>query len=127
MHACSGVTGQQRVAGDDGFLGRAGPARQTQPRRVGSLVRDGADGEARLLGVLGDQDTQAGGVLERTAHDQRIVHAEAVVGEHPDLPGTGGHHAHLGELGARQTHRDGADRDARRRGRPAGRGARRGR
>ncbi len=110
MYACSGIAGQQCVPGDDGFLGRARPARQTQQRRVGSLMRDGADGEAGLFGVLGDEDTKAGCVFKRTPHDQWIVHAETVVGEHPHLPGAGGHHAHLGELRTCQTHRDGAHR-----------------
>ena len=38
------------------------------------------------------------------------MHADAVVGEHPHLPGACGHHAHLGELFAFQSHRHRADR-----------------
>ena len=110
VHARSCVAGQQRVAGDDGFLSGAGPAGQTEPRGVGSLVGHGADREPRLFGVLRDQDTKAGGVLERAPHDQRIVHAHAVVGEQPHLAGAGGHHAHLGELLSGKAHGDGADR-----------------
>ena len=92
----------------DSSAARGQPARP-EPGGVRSLVGDGADGEPRLFGMLGDQHAKARGVLERAAHDQRVVHADAVVGEHPHLPGTGGHHAHLGELGARQPHGDGAD------------------
>jgi hypothetical protein len=110
VHPRSGVAGQQRVAGDDGFLGGTGPAGQAEQRGVGSFVRDGADREPRLLGVLGNEDTNARGVFEGAAHDQRVVHADAVVGEHPHLTSAGGHQAHLGELGARQPHGDRADR-----------------
>ena len=106
MHPSTGVAGQQRIAGDNGFLGGTWPACQSEPRGVGSLVGDGADGEPRLFGVLRDQDTQARGVLEGPAHDQRVVDADAVVGEHPHLTGTGVHHAHLGELRSGQAHGD---------------------
>lgn len=98
------------VAGDDGFLGGPWPSGQAQPGGGGSLVGDGADGQPRLLGVLGDEHAQPGGVLEGAAHHQRIVHADAVVGEHPHLRGPGGHHAHLGELLAGQPDGDGAHR-----------------
>ena len=59
MHAGARVAGQQRVAGDDGFLGGARPAGQPEPRGVGALVGDGADGQPRLLGVLGDEHPEA--------------------------------------------------------------------
>ena len=92
----------------DSSAARGQPARPSRAA-LGPFVGDGVDGEARLFGVLRDQDAETGGVLESTAHDQWIVDADSVVGEHPDLPGAGGHHAHLGELGACQPHRDRAD------------------
>ena len=48
-------------------------------------------------------------VLERTPHHQRVVHALAVVGEHPHPRGRLGHRAELGELLPTQADRDGAD------------------
>ena len=103
MHPRAGVPRQQGVARDDRLLGCPRPARQTEPGRIGALVRDGADREPRLLGVLGDQHAQAARVLKRAPHDQRIVDADAVVGEHPHLTDPCGHHSHLGELGACQS------------------------
>ena len=72
-------------------------------------MRDRANGQPRFLGVLCDEHAQRGGVLQRPAHDQRVVHADAVVGEHPHLARTRGHHAHLGELRARETDGDRSD------------------
>ena len=47
---------------------------------------------------------------KRTTHHQRVMHADAVVGEHPHLGRAGGHHSHLGELGSGQAHGDRPDR-----------------
>ena len=47
---------------------------------------------------------------KRTTHHQRVVHADAVVGEHAHLGRARGHHSHLGELGSGQSHGDRADR-----------------
>ena len=110
MHPGAGIAGQQRVAGDDRFLGGPGPPTEAEPGRRRPLMRDRADGEPRLLGMLGDQHPEPGGVFEGAAHHQGVVHADAVVGEHPHLGGTGGHHAHLGELGSGQPDGDRADR-----------------
>jgi hypothetical protein len=65
---------------------------------------------ARIASRLGDEDAQAGGVLQGTAHDQRIVDTVAVVAEQPHPARTGRHHAHLGELPALQADGDRADR-----------------
>ena len=73
-------------------------------------MRDGTDGQPRLLGVLGDQHADSGGVLQGTAHHQRVVHADAVVGEHLHLPDPCGHQPHFGELGPCQADGDRADR-----------------
>ncbi len=110
MYPRTGVAGQQRIARHDGLLGRARPAGQAQPGGVGTLVGDGADGQPRLLGVLGDQHTEPGRILQGTTHHQRVVDADAVVGEHPHLARAGGHHSHLGELRSGQTHGDRPDR-----------------
>src|SRR5215211_1734093 len=59
----------------------AWPAREPETGGVGPFVGDCADGQPWFLGVLGDQHAEAGGVLEGAAHHQRVVHADAVVGE----------------------------------------------
>ena len=69
------------------------------------FVRLRARGEPVVLGVLGDHDVERRGVLQRPAHDQRIVHAAAVVGEHPHLRGRAGHRAELGHPLAAQARR----------------------
>ncbi len=110
MHPGARVAGQQSVTGHDRLLGSARPPGQPESGGGRPLVRDGADGQPRFLGVLGDQHTEPGGVFQCAAHDQRVVDAFAVVGEHPHLGGSGGHHAHLGELLAGQSDGDRADR-----------------
>ena len=110
MHPGTGITGQKRITSHDRLLGGTRPAGQTQPGSGRALVGNGPDGEPGFLGVLGDQHTKTRGVLQCTAHDERIVHAQPVVGEHPDLRHTRGHQAHLGELAARKSHRHRADR-----------------
>ncbi|CKT75507.1 Uncharacterised protein [Mycobacterium tuberculosis] len=59
--------------------------------------------------MLGDQHAQTGGIFQGAAHDQRVMHADPVVGEHPHLGGAGVHHAHLGQLGSGQPDGDRAD------------------
>ncbi len=106
----SDVLGQQDVAGDDAFLGNGGPAGEPQDGGHLALVHLCAGGEARFLRVLGHHAVERLDVLQRPAHQHRIVDADAVVGEHPD-PGAGiGHGAELGELLPRQAHGHGADR-----------------
>ncbi len=83
-----------------------------QPEAAGeiALVHLRALGQPRLLGVLGDDAVEGLDVLQRASHQHRVVHAVAVVGEHPD-PGRGvGHGAELGELGALEPDGDRADR-----------------
>ena len=110
VQARPGLPGQRAVAGHDRLLGGGGPAREAQPRRHLPFVRLRAPGEPVVLGVLGDHDVERRGVLQRPAHDQRIVHAAAVVGEHPHLRGRAGHRAELGHPLAAQADGDGADR-----------------
>ena len=58
MHAGAGVAGEQRVAGDDRLLGGARPAGEPEPGGGGALVRDGADGQPRLLRMLRDENAE---------------------------------------------------------------------
>ena len=76
----------------------AGQPRQPEPAGELALVHLGALGEPRLLGVLGDDAVERLDVLQRAAHQHRVGHALAVVGEHPHPGGGVGHRAELGEL-----------------------------
>ena len=109
VEAGADVGGQQAVAGDHCLLGHRRPAGQPEPARELALVHLGALGQPRLLGVLGDDAVERLDVLQRTAHQHRVVHALAVVGEHPHPSGRVGHRAELGELVAGQADGDGAD------------------
>ena len=110
VQAGADVLGEQHVAGDDRLLGDGGPAGETEFAGERALVHLGADREPRLLGVLGDDAVEGLDVLERAAHEQRVVHAVAVVGEHPHPRAGLGHGADLGEALTRQADGDGADR-----------------
>ena len=107
----AGLAGQRAVPRDDGLLRGGRPALQPQPGRDGALVGLCAVGEPVVLGVLGDDDVERRGVLQRAAHDQRVVDALPVVAEHPHLRAARGHRAELGELRALQPDGDRADRD----------------
>ena len=63
----------------------AGQPRRPEHGGERALVHLRALGEPRLLRVLGDDAVERLDVLQRAAHEQRVVHARAVVGEHPDL------------------------------------------
>lgn len=102
--------GEQYVAGDDRLLGDGGPAAETEFRGDDALVHLGALGEAGFLGVLRDDAVEGLHVLQRTAHDHRVVDALAVVGEDFHSGGRIVHGAELGELLALQADSDGADR-----------------
>jgi hypothetical protein len=60
--------------------------------------------------VLRDHPAERPDILEGAAHQHRVVHAPAVVGEHPDPCRRVGHGAQLGQLAAAQADRDGANR-----------------
>ncbi len=94
---------------DHQLLGDARPAREAEPAAALALVHDRALGEAGDLAVLGERDAETERVLERPTHQQRVLHAVAVVGEQRD---TGGRQ--LGER--RQLLAEATDRDAARRG-----------
>ena len=104
------VRGEQAVARDDRLLGGGRPARQAEPGGHLALVQLRALGQPGLLGVLGDHAVERLDVLERAAHQQRVGHAEAVVGEDPDAGGGVGHRAQLRQLLAAEADGDGANR-----------------
>ncbi|GMA92506.1 hypothetical protein GCM10025869_30350 [Homoserinibacter gongjuensis] len=101
---------EQHVARDDRLLGDRGPARQSELRAERALVHLGVLGQAGVLRVLGDDAVEGRDVLEGAPHEQRVMHALAVVAEDAHR-GTGVRHgADLGEPLAREPHGDGADR-----------------
>ncbi len=110
MQARADVCGEQHVAGDDRLLGDRRPAAEPELAGDLALVHLGALGQPGLLGVLGDDAVEGLHVLQRAAHDDRVVHALAVVGEDPDVRRGLVHRAELGELLALQADGDGADR-----------------
>ena len=97
MQPGADVIGQQAVPGDDRLLGDRRPAGQPEPRGHLALVHLRALGQPRLLRVLGDHPVERLDVLQRPAHQQRVGDAVAVVGEHPDPGGGGGHRGQFGE------------------------------
>ena len=96
------VGGQQAVTGDDGFLGDRGPAGQPEQAGDLALVDLGAVGQPRLLRVLGDHAVEGLDVLQRAPHEDRVGHAAAVVGEHPDPGGRVSHGARARPAGCRR-------------------------
>ena len=84
------------------------PARPSRPGEL-ALVHLRVLGEPGLLGVLRDHAVERLDVLQRPAHQHRVAHALAVVGEDPD-PGRGvGHRPELGQSLAGQPDGDRAD------------------
>ena len=120
MQRGADVRGEQAVPRDDRLLGHGGPAGQAKAAGHLALVELGALGEPGILRVLGDHPVEGLDVFQGPAHQQRVGHAPAVVGEHADSRGRVGHGAELGEPGAGQPDRDRADRlDVAVPGRPA--------
>ena len=89
----------------------AGQPVRPEPGRAVALVHLRADGEPRLLGVLGDDAVERLHVLQRPAHQRRVADAVPVVGEDPHAGGGVGHRAELGQPLALQPDGDRADRD----------------
>src|SRR5699024_10302795 len=109
VDAGADMFGEEHVAGDDRLLCDRGPAGEAEFGGDDALVHHGALGQARLLGVLGDDAVEGLDVLQGAAHEHRVVYADAVVGEDP-YGGVGvGHRAELGQLLTRQADRHGAD------------------
>ena len=93
VHPDAGEPHQLDVAVDHQLLGDRRPAGQAEPAAARPFVHHRALGEPFDLAVLGERDPEPVGVLEGPAHQQRVLHAVAVVGEDP--------HAGVGELGER--------------------------
>ena len=109
VQARAHVGGKQAVAGDDRLLGDGRPPGQPEAAGELALVHLGALGQARLLGVLGDDAVERLDVLQRASHQDRVADALAVVGEDPHPGGGVCHRAQLGELLALEADGDGAD------------------
>ena len=60
------------------------PGRPSRPDTSPSCAHAVRVGQPRVLRVLGDDRVERLDVLERAAHQPGVVHAVAVVGEHPD-------------------------------------------
>ena len=88
---------------------RRPPGQPEAPREL-ALVHLRVLGEPRLLRVLGDHPVERLDVLQGPAHQHRVAHALAVVGEHPDRGGGVGHRPELGQPLAAEAHGDRADR-----------------
>ncbi len=97
VQARSDMLGEQDVAGDDRLLGDRGPATQAEAAGQLALVHLGVLGQPGLLGVLGDDAIEGLDVLQRTAHEDRVGDAPAVVGEHPHAGVGVGHGPELGQ------------------------------
>ena len=94
VDAGSGEAGELDVAVDHQLLGDRRPAGQSELAAAAALVHHRPLGEPSHLAVLGEDDVEPERVLHRPAHQQRVLHAVAVVGEDP--------HAGGDELGERR-------------------------
>ncbi len=99
VHPDAGESHQLDVAVEHQFLGDRRPAGQAEPAAARSFVHHGALGEPFDLAVLGQGDPEPIGVLEGPTHQERVLHAVAVVGEDP--------HAGVSEFGERRQLRAG--------------------
>ena len=80
------------------------PSRKAEPAAARPFVHHGTLGQAGDLAVLGERDAEPAGVLERPAHEERVLHAIAVVGE--DAHADRGQFGEGGELGPVPADRD---------------------
>ena len=87
-------TRERDVAHHHQLLGLRALARDPEAARPLALVHVAARGERLVFAVLRQDHAEVGGVLERPAHQRRILHAAPVVGEqaHAEL-------CHLGHRG----------------------------
>ena len=96
------VVGEQDVAGDDRFLRDRGPTAQTELPGQIPFVHLGALGQARFLGVLGDDAIEGLDVLQGATHEQRIGDAVTIVAEDAHVGSGISHRAQLGQTLTRQ-------------------------
>ena len=109
VQAAADVLGEQHVPCDDRLLGHRGPPGQAEPGRDLALVHLRTLGQPWLLRVLSDDPVERLHVLQGAAHEPRVGHALAVVGENPYLRRRCRHGAQLGQLPSAQADRDRAD------------------
>ncbi len=95
---------QGDVPGHHHLFRHCGHAGKPQPARPCSLVHRPVSGQGSVLTVLGQGDTEAGGVVERSAHQSRRLHPGPVIGEEPNPEG--GQLGHGRQALAGPTHRD---------------------
>ena len=86
VHRHPGEPHQFDVAVQHQLLGDRRPSRQAEATAAVALVHHRARREPLDLAVLRQRDAEPVGVLERSTHQQRILHAVAVVGEQPARP-----------------------------------------
>ena len=87
-HIAEHVLEDREVTGDGRRFGRDRPAAQTEDRRDETVVRLGALGQARFLGVVDDRQPERARVGQRRPQDRRGPDRRPVVGE-PDDAGIG--------------------------------------
>jgi len=107
VHAGARIAGQQSVAATIDSSAALGHPEAEPGRRRPSCVDAPT---VTWLSACWAISTQSRWRFQGAAHHQRVVHADAVVGEHRTCAGTGGHHAHLGELGSARPDGDRTDR-----------------
>ena len=90
----AGEAGQLDVAMDHQLLGDRRPAGHAELAAALPFVHHRPVGQGADLAVLGEHDVEPERVLHRPAHQQRVLHAVAVVGEQA--------HAGVGELAERR-------------------------
>ena len=93
VHRHAGEPHQFDVAVQHQLLGDRRPSRQAQAAAAVALVHHCARREALDLAVLRQRDAEPVGILERSTHEERVLHPVAVVGEQL--------HTGTGELGER--------------------------
>ena len=81
VHARPGQPRQRDVAQHHQLLGLGRNAGDAEVARPLTFVHVPAARQRRVLAVLGERDVERGGVLERAAHEPRVLHARTVVGE----------------------------------------------
>ncbi len=93
-HVPKDVGQDGQVARDGHLLGRGRPAAQTEDGRDETVVRLGAVGQGRLLGMVDDRQSERARVGERRPQDRGGPHRRSVIRE-PD-------HARVGQLAERR-------------------------
>ncbi|CAB4697539.1 unannotated protein [freshwater metagenome] len=91
----AGEPRQFDIAKHHQFFGYRWPSGNTKARATAALVHHGTLGEAAHFAVLREQNAEALCILKGPAHEQRILHACAVVGE--DMHASSSEFGHWGE------------------------------